>query len=120
MLNTGSRLEGLNKAIGSRICVSRDVVERCRRHRFQRIGTFIVKGRQAETEVFTPLDPYRPAPPWLDRYEAALRALEASAPDTAERFAELQREVPDDPCIAFHCRRLSQGEAGPLIEMDIK
>jgi adenylate cyclase len=54
MLNTGSRLEGLNKVIGSRVCVSRDVAAKCRRHRFRRVGDFIVKGRTAATPVMCP------------------------------------------------------------------
>jgi adenylate cyclase len=46
MLNTGSRLEGLNKTIGTRICVSGEIVRNARRHRFRPIGSFVVKGRR--------------------------------------------------------------------------
>jgi adenylate cyclase len=120
MLNTGSRLEGLNKAIGSRVCVSRDVTAKCRQHRFRRVGDFIVKGRTAATEVYVPIDPERERPEWIARYEAAFRALEDQLPEAAERFAELHREDPADPCVAFHRARLAEGEVGTLIEMHEK
>jgi adenylate cyclase len=55
MLNTGSRLEGLNKTIGTRICVSGEIVGKAQRHRFRPIGSFVVKGRHAATDVFEPL-----------------------------------------------------------------
>jgi adenylate cyclase len=120
MLNTGSRLEGLNKVIGSRVCVSRDVAVKCRQYRFRRVGDFIVKGRTAPTQVYVPVDPERDQPEWIARYEAAFRALEDRRPEAAERFAELHREDPADPCVAFHQTRLAEGEVGALIEMHEK
>jgi hypothetical protein len=43
--------------------------------------------------------------------------LQAGRPEAAEQFAELHREDPKDPCVAFHCQRLTAGEAGTLIVM---
>jgi adenylate cyclase len=120
ILNTASRLEGLNKAIGTRICVSRDVTEKCREHRFRPVGAFIVKGRRGATEVFTPVDPQRTRPDALALYQAAYRSLETEAPEAAAQFGALYRDDPDDPCVAFHYRRLSDGERGVLIEMHEK
>jgi adenylate cyclase len=120
MLNTGSRLEGLNKTIGTRICVSGEIVRNARRHRFRPIGSFVVKGRQGATDVFEPVDAGDQHGDCADRYEAAFRALQAGLPEGAERFAELHREYPEDPCVAFHCRRLAAGEAGTLIVMTEK
>ena len=117
MLNTGSRLEGLNKTIGTRVCVSGAIVAQARRHRFRPIGSFVVKGRREATEVFEPLDPAHCEPDRLARYEAALRALAAERPEATELFAALGRDNPDDPCIAFHCRRLAAGETGTTIVM---
>jgi adenylate cyclase len=116
MLNTGSRLEGLNKTIGTRICVSGAIVAKSTRHRFRRIGSFVVKGRREATEVFEPLDPHTD-PGRLARYETALQALTAGKPEAAELFAVLEREDPDDPCVAFHRRRLAEGETGTVIVM---
>lgn len=120
ILNTGSRLEGLNKAIGSRICVSRDIVEKCRNHRFRPVGDFIVKGRQGATPIFVPIDPEREPPAATAAYEAAYDALAAHRPEARDLFAALHRENPDDPCAAFHYDRLAEGEEGTLVEMHEK
>ena len=120
VLNTASRLEGLNKAIGSRICASSDIADKCRNYQFRPIGAFIVKGRTESTEVFAPIDPQRHRPEWISRYEFAFRQLEARTAEAAEHFAELYSEDPEDPCVAFHHRRLMEGETGALIEMHDK
>jgi adenylate cyclase len=117
LLNTGSRLEGLNKTTGTRICVSGEIVKKARRHRFRPIGSFVVKGRHGATDVFEPLDPRDQYGDLVDRYEAAFRALETEQPEAAERFAILHREYSEDPCVAFHCKRLAAGETGTLIVM---
>jgi adenylate cyclase len=117
MLNTGSRLEGLNKIIGTRVCVSGDTVHKSERHRFRRIGEFVVKGRHGAVSVFAPLSPESGTIDQLERYQAALDALDAGDPDAGELFAALHRDFPDDPCVAFHHRRLAGGEIGALIVM---
>jgi adenylate cyclase len=119
-LNTGSRLEGLNKVIGTRICVSEAIVGKARRHRFRPIGSFVVKGRQGATDVFEPIDPRYYDADRIARYEAAFRTLEAGQDDAAEKFAELHLEDPEDPCTAFHLQRLAAGESGTLIVMTEK
>jgi adenylate cyclase len=117
LLNTGSRLDGLNKTIGTRICVSGEAVRRTRRHSFRPIGAFVVKGRQGSTEVFEPIDPRLSDADEIDRYRVAFRVLEAARPEAAELFEALHREKPDDPCVAFHYRRIGAGETGTLIIM---
>ncbi len=122
MLNTGSRLEGLNKTIGTRICVSGEIVRQALRNRFRPIGSFVVKGRRGATEVFEPLaaaDQGRDRDR-LDRYDAAFRALQAALPEAPELFAALHRDYSDDPCVTFHCQRLAAGESGTLIVMTEK
>lgn len=120
MLNAGSRLEGLNKTIGTRICVSGEIVSKARRHRFRPIGSFVVKGRHGATEVFEPLAPEDLQGDCISRYETAFQSLKSGASDAAVQFAELHRDYPEDPCVAFHCRRLAVGEAGTLIVMTEK
>jgi adenylate cyclase len=120
MLNTGSRLEGLNKIIGTRICVSGDIVRKSQRYHFRPIGAFVVKGRHGATDVFEPVDSNRYDADWLDRYEAAFRALEAGEEEAAEQFAELHLEDPEDPCVAFHFQRLAARESGSVIVMTEK
>lgn len=120
VLNTASRLEGLNKAIGTRICVSGEIVRRLTGHRCRPVGAFIVKGRHAATEVYEPVDPELCTNDWVSRYEAAYRALKSNDPSAADLMTELHRELPDDPCVNFHFLRMVAGERGVLIEMHEK
>lgn len=120
MLNTGSRLEGLNKTIGTRICVSGEIVGKAQRHCFRPIGSFVVKGRHAATDVFEPLTAEDLQSDRIGRYEAAFRMMMAGLPEAAEQFTALHRDHPEDPCIAFHCHRLTAGESGTLIVMTEK
>jgi adenylate cyclase len=119
-LNTGSRLEGLNKAIGTRICVSGETVRQARRHRFRQIGAFVVKGRHGAIDIFEPLAAARCNPAMAARYEAAFRALESNERSATDAFAALRQDYPDDPAIAFHCARLAAGQSGARIVMKEK
>ena len=120
ILNTASRLEGLNKAIGTRICVSGDIAKTVTRFRCRPIGAFIVKGRHGATEVFEPVNPERYTLEWIDRYDAAYRALAAAEPAAWSLIEQLHGEKADDPCVEFHIRRLAAGETGVLTEMHDK
>jgi adenylate cyclase len=117
VLNTGSRLEGLNKLIGTRVCVSGEVVAEARRHMFRPIGTVVVKGRQEAIEIFEPVDLRLHEPDRLTSYEAAFGALRANAPQAVARLAVLSAADPADPVVAFHRRRLEAGESGTVIVM---
>jgi adenylate cyclase len=117
VVNTGSRLEGLNKLIGTRVCVSGDVVRKARLHAFRAIGSFVVRGRQEAIEVFEPIDPRLHKPDRLASYNSAFDALRDNETDAVARLAALQAEDPADPLVAFHRRRLAAGESGTLIVM---
>jgi adenylate cyclase len=119
-LNTGSRLEGLNKAIGTTICVSGEIVRKATLYKCRPVGAFVVKGRHEPTWVFEPIDDERYPADYVARYEVAFGALEAGRVEAAEAFAALCRDDPDDPCAAFHLRRLSEGESGIVVVMDEK
>ena len=120
ILNTASRLEGLNKAIGTRICVSGEIARTITRFRCRPVGAFIVKGRHGATEVFEPINPDRYSEDWIERYQEVYRALEADDPQARPLLAGLHDDDADDPCVEFHMRRLAAGEAGVLTEMHEK
>jgi len=120
VLNTASRLEGLNKAIGTRIAVSGDIVKKLLKHRCRPVGAFIVKGRHGATQVYEPVDPQRYPAEWIERYEEAYHALEKHEPCAARQFQALHQENRSDPCINFHVQRLERGEADTVIEMHEK
>ena len=120
MLNTGSRLEGLNKAVGTRVAVSDAILKRCQRSRFRPMGDFVVKGRRGATPVSEPVDSRRYSDDYIARYLAAYEAMQAERPEAIDLFAELLREDPDDPCLKFHHARLISGETGSLVVMTEK
>jgi adenylate cyclase len=121
VLNTASRVEGLNKRIGTRIAVSGDTVARCTQYLFWPVGDFVVLGRRAALSVFTPLTPVQlDDEEGIKRYERACEALRDRRPEADAWFKALRRDYPEDPCIAFHCARLAAGETGFEVVMSEK
>jgi len=115
MVNTASRLEGLNKFVGTRIAISGETARRSQRHRFRPIGEFVLQGRRDAIAVAAPLTPADAVDPQhVLRYEAAYDALRAGRPEAGAMFRALG---PDDPCAVFHCVRLNQGDKGVCIVM---
>jgi adenylate cyclase len=54
-VNVAARLEGLNKQLGTRICVSSDTKERCTGITFRFLGSSMVKGKTHPIDVWEPL-----------------------------------------------------------------
>ena len=117
MVNTASRIEGLNKLVGTRTAVSGDTVRRCLRHRFRPVGEFTLLGRSGALAVLTPLTPAEAEDPGVLGYDAAYSALRALHPEAGAMFRALKQ---DDPCTAFHSARLAAGETGIRIVMKDK
>lgn len=118
-LNTASRVEGLNKYIGSRVAVTGETAAQCRRHAFRPLGDIIVKGRKHAMPILAPVSP-ADSPALLARYAEAYAALSQEKPEAAELFAALHRDFPADAPAAFHARRLAGGENGVLVVMQEK
>jgi adenylate cyclase len=118
-LNTASRVEGLNKYIGSHIAVSGETVAKCRLQAFRPVGDIIVKGRKNAVPILVPVSPADP-PALLARYAEAYAALSQKKPEAAELFAALHHDFPADSATAFHVRRLAAGESGVLVVMQEK
>jgi adenylate cyclase len=118
-LNTASRVEGLNKYIGSHVAVSGETVAKCRRQAFRPVGDIIVKGRKNAVPILVPVSP-ADSPALLARYAEAYAALSQTKPEAAELFAALHRDFPADAPVAFHAGRLAAGESGVLVVMQEK
>jgi class 3 adenylate cyclase len=118
-LNTASRVEGLNKYIGSHVAVSGETVAKCRRQAFRPVGDIIVKGRKNAVPILVPVSPADP-PTLLARYAEAYAALSQKKPEAAELFAALHHDFPTDAPAAFHAGRLAAGESGVLVIMQEK
>lgn len=120
VINTASRLVGVNKRIGTRIAASSDTMRLCRRNKFQPVGEFILVGRHGSLLVVTPSPADAGREQELAQYSDAYRALKEGSGTALEQFAALRREYPEDPCVALHLSRLATGESGVLIRMEEK
>jgi adenylate cyclase len=118
-VNTASRLEGLNKYFGTRICVSDDTRAKCGTIAFRPLGIITLKGKTTAHTVFEALQ----APvddEYISRYERAYASLAQRSPTAPQLFAALHAERPLDPCVAMHLERLRGGETGAEIAMTEK
>ena len=115
-LNTASRVEGLNKYIGSHVAVSGETAAQCSRHTFSS-GCRHHRERPEKCSSHPgaglPIDP----PALLTRYAEAYAALSQEEPEAAELFAALHRDFPADAPASFHAGRLAAGENGVLVVM---
>jgi adenylate cyclase len=119
-VNAASRLEGLNKTFGTRLCVSDAVKVLCQGITFRPIGSVILKGKTEALDVWEPMHDGAISEDYLSRYTAAFEAVRDHAPGAADRFAALHAEKPDDPLVAFYVERLHEGELGTKIKMTEK
>jgi len=115
-INTAARLEGLNKHLGTRLCVSATTRAACNGIRFRSVGDVVLAGKSEALGVYEPLGSDADEA-WLRAYDDAFAAMHDGTPDAAERFEELHRCYPDDPLAALHARRLAAGERGVRIVM---
>src|SRR5262245_16884991 len=118
-LNVASRVEGLNKYIGSRVAVSGETAALCRRQTFRPVGNIVVKGRKNALPILVPVST-SDSPALLTQYAEAYAALSQEKPDAVELFAALHRDFPADAPAAFHAERLADGENGILVVMHEK
>jgi class 3 adenylate cyclase len=118
-VNTASRLEGLNKYFGTRICVSDATRAQCKTIAFRPLGSIILKGKTTAHTVYEALQPPVDAE-YVSRYEQAYVSLARRSPEALQLFAVLHEERPLDPCVVMHLERLLSGEAGAEIAMTEK
>jgi adenylate cyclase len=120
VVNTASRLEGLNKFFGTRVIVSGDTLGRCDETRVRPLGRFVLKGRQEPIAVYEVVEEPRCASAEITRYREAYRLLEAGDPKAEAAFGALAAALPDDGCVALHLERLRAGARDSLVVMEEK
>ena len=118
-VNTGARLEGLNKYFGTRISVSDATRQLCSDIRFRPTALVVLKGKTTATQVWEPLQP-DDARNYIDRYCEAYAMLQQDQARATSLFEALADEAPDDPSIAFHLKRVHQGIGGEPLHMTEK
>jgi adenylate cyclase len=120
VVNTAARLEGANKALGTRICISGTTVALCPGFSGRPAGALVLKGKSEATEVFEPLPPDRMNGESLALYLTAFERMRAGDACARDALAQVLKLDPGDPLAAFHLRRLGQGETGTRIVLTEK
>jgi adenylate cyclase len=121
VVNTASRIEGLNKHFSTRACASRAVFELAGDTGFRPLGDVVVKGRNEALPIAELLDEERAASILVARYREAYDALATG--DTARAtplFQALATLAPTDGPVAFHLQRLADGARDTFIRMTEK
>lgn len=119
-INTCSRLETVNKHLGTRICVSRETVDKYPGFIGRPIGTLVLKGKSQGIETFEPLTREEMDSSHIQAYMAAYKLMAQNDPRAKGAFAALSNEHPSDPLIRFHLERLEQGATGVVVVMGEK
>ncbi|MDW5417664.1 adenylate/guanylate cyclase domain-containing protein [Iodobacter sp. CM08] len=119
-VNTASRLESVNKHLGTTICLSQATLSGCSHAEVRPIGRLILKGKSQPLQVFEPVTSQRVAnyAP-LEQYCKLYQAMVDGAA-TANDFNQLAQQYPQDPLLTLHLDRLSKGEQSDLIVMTQK
>jgi adenylate cyclase len=106
-INTGARLESVNKALGTSICVSGTTVTACSGFHFRPVGQLLLKGKTQAVEAFEPVTAAEAAGAKAESYLAAFERMKREGDGAAGVFEELAAHYPDDPLIALHAKRLA-------------
>jgi adenylate cyclase len=119
-VNTAARLESVNKHLGTRMCVSEDILSGNPGALVRPVGRLVLKGKARALAVFEPVveDAMARAP--LEDYRAAFDALQREDPQAPALFAQLAQAWPQDPLVLLHHQRLNAGALGDLIVMNAK
>jgi len=115
-INTASRLESVNKHLGTRLCVS-EAIASGSDVPMRPVGRLVLKGKTQPLAVFEPAVATDPSRAPLADYRRAYEAMANDECDAGERFVALAEAYPEDPLAALHRKRLLAGEHGDLIVM---
>ena len=120
-VNTGARIEGLNKYFSTQICASGRSVASGKVTSVRPIGDVVLKGKKEPISIFEVLPEDLYDKTYLERYMHAFGLLEKESMDEAQaEFIALSQKNPDDGCVSFHLERLQNSDGGVLIKMTDK
>ncbi|MCB1427563.1 MAG: adenylate/guanylate cyclase domain-containing protein, partial [Nitratireductor sp.] len=108
-VNTAARLEGANKHIGTRLCVSGPVASSATSFVFRPIGTIFLKGKHEGIEAFEPVSTVAAHPGGEEAYEKAFALMKEGDPAASEAFSLLAETHHEDALIRLQMYRLSHG-----------
>lgn len=119
-INTASRLESVNKFLGTRLCVSEAAVRQTPDFIGRPVAALVLKGKTQAVQVFEPLSQEEDQSPRIVAYRKGYALLQEESPQALPTFAQLAQVYPEDPVIGLHKRRLEAGEVGIQIVMATK
>lgn len=122
-VNTASRLEAVNKHLGTKICVSEATLSGCSGVVTRPVGRLVLKGKSQPLMVFQPVNDGLEVAGGAqeDSQYAAAYALLGQDPDAAmAAFRALAVARPADPLVKLHLDRLQDKQTGDLIVMTEK
>lgn len=114
-VNTASRLEAVNKHLGTRLCVSKATLSACPEVPARPVAHLVLKGKKRALEVWEPVAAQMDACAPADEYRAAYDAVENQEPGALPALERLALQYPHDPLVALHLQRLQRGERGVQI-----
>jgi len=119
-INTASRLETVNKHLGTRICVSGTTVAQCADFVGRPVGTLVLIGKSEGVEAYEPLSRQDFSSHRVTGYIDAFNRLDAISDGALPAFTALNEAYPNDPLVKLHLERLERGETGRVIVMTAK
>jgi len=117
-INTAARLEGANKLLGTRICVSATIAEGAQDFKGRPVGDLMLRGRSEPLRAYEPLaaDAFDGAA--ARQYSDAFAKLDAGDAGAMPAFAALVGLHSDDALAGFHLRRLLNGAKGVRVQLE--
>jgi adenylate cyclase len=117
-INTAARLEGANKQLCTRICVSGTLAGKVHDFKGRPVGDLVLRGKAEALRAFEPLRAEQFSSGATASYMDAFAKLETEDPRAIAAFAAHVGKQPDDQLASFHLKRLLNGQTGTRIVMD--
>ncbi|GLS17735.1 adenylate/guanylate cyclase domain-containing protein [Labrys miyagiensis] len=106
-VNSAARLEAINKQFGTTICLGARAAKAIGAPELMRpLGTVVLRGRAAETAVFSPW-PDDATPQRRQAYLAAYELVKQDSNQALALFKGLAEQWPGDPAVAYWVKTLS-------------
>jgi class 3 adenylate cyclase/CHASE2 domain-containing sensor protein len=118
-VNTAARIEGVNKYLGTRLCVSEAARQQCDGIAFRPAASVVLKGKSEALDLWEPLQDDASSD-FLSSYRLAYDRLQQGNGDAASLFTALRRDYPSDSLVRMYAERLDKGIGGVEMVMSEK
>jgi len=119
-VNASARLESLNKQFGTRIAVSRAVMEATTGVSFRPMASAVVKGKSEPIDIFTPVPADIAQTPLCLEYNRAYDMMSKGDATSLDIFKSLEQQYPEDNLIKLHIKRINAGEVTNIMVLTEK